>query len=70
MSIITEVHDTMKTTYITPIVCYLCHENCDDNGSVIEVSVIIKIVSFIVTLFYTTDIWRLGIERYVIELYI
>ena len=31
------MHDIMKTTYITPIVCYLCHENCEDNGSIIEV---------------------------------
>ena len=27
----------MSVRDIAPVVCYLCHEGCEDNGSIIEV---------------------------------
>ena len=34
---LSEFEDLMRLEYITPVVSYLCHENCQDNGTIIEV---------------------------------
>lgn len=38
-SLLTEVGEIFKPEYIAPVVCYMCHENCTENGVVIEVTI-------------------------------
>ena len=28
--------DALKPSYVAPVVAYLCHESCQENGSIIE----------------------------------
>lgn len=36
MTFFTDLYDHFKPEYIAPVVCWLCHEDCTENGSIIE----------------------------------
>ena len=40
-----QVSRMMGVEYISPVVAYMCHESCTDNGTVIEVSLVNPLLS-------------------------
>lgn len=36
MSIFTDFFEQLKPEYIAPVVAWLCHDDCKENGSIIE----------------------------------